>query len=351
MKHFNKLRPLTLLSALSIGACNPDSRPTSVREQLARPYTPTNAAAAKTSNDPERSGRPVAMINDKPVERREIVAILMESHGLAVLQQVMLRDVALQEAARLNLTVTDADVEREYDLTLQADQLNGKDPDKLTPTRKVQLIEDWTRSRGVSARELDIAMHRQAALRKIAETHINVTDPMLLAEYNRLHGERAEVRHIQIPAPRFYTDLKARLDKGESFEELVNTYSQNSTSRQNRGLLPAFTRNDPNVPAIFTEVAFQLKPGEYSKLIEAQGSYHILKLERIIPADTASFEEVKSQVKRILTARLLAQEMDVIGRTLVNAAKYTVDDPVLKKQYEASKQLEKSSPSMPVPAR
>jgi parvulin-like peptidyl-prolyl isomerase len=330
--------PLTLALCICSLGCNND--PHSVRQELGKPSAqPSLRPAEKTTStsEPDKVLRPVATINGTQIDRRELVGLLIESHGLPLLQQLLLREAAVQELKRLNLSVNDADIEREYQLTLLADQFNGKDPDKLTPARKEQLINDWTRTRGVSKRELDIAMHRQAALRKIAQTRLNITDEMLHVEYDRIHGEKAEVRHIQIPAERFWPDIKDRLQKGDRFEELVIQYSQNNLSRQNLGLLPPFTRKDSTVPAIFCDVAFKLRPGEYSNLIEAEKSFHVLKLERLIPADSVPFEQEENHVRRILTARLLAQDMELIGRTLMSQANLTIEDAVIRQQYEATR--------------
>jgi hypothetical protein len=320
--------------SLCIVGCDPSRNAPTVRQELGKPPAQT-AATTNNSVEPEKSIRPIAIINGTPVDRRELITLLIETRGLSLLQQLLLREAALQELARLGLSMNEADIDHEYELTLLADQFNGKDPDKLTPARREQLIEDWTRTRGVTKRELDIAMHRQAALRKIAQTRLKISDEMLHAEFDRIHGEKAEVRHIQFDAARYWPEVKDRLEKGGRFEEMVMLYSQNSISQQKLGLLPPFTRKDPTVPAIFCDVAFQLRPGEYSNLIEAAGSFHVLKLERLIPADSVTFEQEENHARRTLTARLLVQDMENIGRTLMNQANLTIEDPILRKQYEA----------------
>ena len=68
-----------------------------------------------------------------------------------------------------------------------------------------------------------------------------------------------------------------RLQKGESFEMLVRETSDDATSRTNGGILPAF-ETGRNVPA-FEEAAFALTtPGSYSKPVQTNYGWHILKL-------------------------------------------------------------------------
>lgn len=332
------LTGICLTVLMVVGCERTRSNAVSVRDQLAQPpsspTTEQNAATPPVTRS--TSGRPLASINGEPIDRAEFTAKLMEARGLAFLQQEVLLRLARQETARLGLSVSQTDFDREYDLTLQADRFNGKDPDPLTPPRKEQLVEDWTRSRGISRTELDIAMQRQAYLRKVAESRLKITDEMIEQEFARVHGERVEVRHIQIAAPRFWKEIKQRLDQGERFEDLVMKFSQNIISREKLGMLPPFSRTDPTVPSIFVDVAFKLKPGEISNLLEAEGSYHVLKLERLIPADSAPLDDAeRHHLRRTLTARLAAEEMERLGRSLLLSARISVEDRVLREQYEA----------------
>lgn len=343
MKHASH-SPRLLLTAACLGVlfivgCERSrSNALSVRDRLVQPASSpaTEQNAAPPPATRSAFSRPIASVNGEPIDRAEFTAKLMEARGLAFLQQELMLRLARQETARLGLSVSQTDFDREYDLTLQADRFNGKDPDPLTPARKEQLVEEWTRSRGVSRTELHLAMQRQAYLRKIVESRLKITDEMIEQEFARVHGERVEVRHIQIAAPRFWKEIKQRLDQGERFEDLVMKFSQNIISREKLGMLPPFSRTDPTVPSIFVDVAFKLKPGEVSNLLEAEGSYHVLKLERLIPADDLPLDDTeRHHLRRILTARLAAEEMERLGRSLMLSARISVEDRVLREQYEA----------------
>jgi hypothetical protein len=320
---------------LLIGCESSSNDAASVREKLA--VADKSPAPQPTSVPANRApaGRAIATVNHRPIERRELIDLMMRSRGTAILQQLAMRELVLGELRRLGLTCGTADIEREYQLTLQADQFNGHDPAKLTPARRDELIDNWTRSRGVSREELAVAMQRQACLRKIAEGQIKISDDMLQKEYRRVHGEKVEVRHMQLAAPRFWTPIKEKLDKGEDFTKLVIENSQNTLSRQNGGLLPRFSEHDdPNVPEMFAKVAFSLKPGEVSNPFLVEGSYSVLKLEKRIPADGVKFEEVRETLRRHLASRLTAEKMDQIGEQLFLRAELKIEDPLLRELYE-----------------
>jgi parvulin-like peptidyl-prolyl isomerase len=269
-----------------------------------------------------------------PIERATLVQLLMEGRGLSLLQQLVLQETARQEAQRLGFAVVPEDVDREYDLTLQAARFDGKDIEKLTPARREQLIDEWTRSRGVTRPELAVAIARQAYLRKIAQGRVKIDEGLLQAEYQRTHGEKVEVRHIQLAAMRVWDQLKPRLDRGEDFAVLVKDFSQNALSRERNGLLPPFTADDSTVPAELAKAAFALAPGQVSNPIEAEGSYHVLKLERRIPSDQATFEEVQEELRHNLNARLVAEEMEKRGGELLMGARLRIEDVMLREQYK-----------------
>ncbi len=284
-------------------------------------------------------GPPIATVNDQPVSRQHLIRLLVEGRGLALLQQMLLREVARQEADRLGLEVTKADINHEYDLTLRGERYNGKDVENLTPARRKQLIDQWTQTRGIPRTELKIAMERQSYLRKIAKGQVEISAAMLQREHNRVHGEKVEVRHIQLPAKRTYVQIMQRLNQGDRFEDLVLDYSENRLSRQKQGLLPIFAADDQTVPAIFVKVAFELKLGQVSNPIRAEGSYHILKLVRRIAADGTPFEEVQATLRKHLRARIVAERMEELAKWLFLRAKIDIEDPTLRAQYNLRRRL------------
>lgn len=322
--------PTSVRDGLTQGGRTGESRPMADPSTL--PAGSPIAAAGPTAGATE-ADEPIAMVNGAAIDRRAFIRLLIESRGLSLLQQIVLREAARQEAQRQGFVVSPLDIDREYDLTLQAARFNGRDPEKLTPARREQLIEEWTQSRGVTRTELTIAMERQAWLRKMAEKNVETTDEMLQKEYARVHGERVEVRHLQAPAPRVCEQIRQRLAQGDRFEDLVADYSQNALSRDKRGLLPPFSENDPTVPADFAKAAFALEPGQVSNPIELEGSYHILKLERRIPADDLPFDEVKEALRKNLIARLTAERMEQLSESLWMRTRLRIDDQTLREQY------------------
>lgn len=285
------------------------------------------------------AGRPIATLNDKPIGRSEFVRMLIDAHGLQLMQLVLVREAARQEASKQGIAITPADIEREYDITAHAEHLNGKDVEALTPARREQIIEEWTRSRGVSRVELTVAMEKQAILRKIATPLVaekKIDDARIEREFQRTYGERVEIRHIQFDNPRVAVQIQERLANGESFEQLVADYSQNSLTKIRQGLMPAFSEKDDSVPPILAAAAFQLEPGKVSNPIEVEGYYHILKLERRIPAESITIDEVRDKLDRTLRGRMIDAKMEELGRRLLLGSTLKIEDTRLREQYNAA---------------
>jgi len=317
--------------------CGDSGTPT-VRDHLAATgrnpaRSTTRAAEAKRPVAPTARGRLVATVNGQPIEHAELADLLIRAKGVGILQQLILSKAVEQEADRRGISAGEADVQREYDLAIEAEHFNGKDVEHLTPARREQIIEDWTRSRGVSRAELHLAMRRQALLRKMVAGQVKIDDDMLRKEFGRVHGEKVEIRHLQLAAPRYYEQIKKSLDSGERFEDLVVQYSQNVISREKLGLLPPFTATDTTVPAVFAKAAFSLQPGQYSNLIEAEGNFHVLKLERKLPPDPVTFDEVREKLRLRLAARLTVEAMQQLGSNLLMRSELKIEEPGLREEY------------------
>lgn len=127
-----------------------------------------------------------------------------------------------------------------------------------------------------------------------------------------------EVSHIMIRTQEGIDDTKARdrifdifdkLQKGVSWEELCQQYSEDPASRENGGKLRPFGVGAMASVPQFQNVAFSLKnEGDISDPVQSQFGWHIIKLESKIPLP--SFEELKPS----LTQRVSRDERVSISK-------------------------------------
>lgn len=92
-------------------------------------------------------------------------------------------------------------------------------------------------------------------------------------------------------------ELYDLIQKGENFEELVSKHSDDPSSNQKGGVLPAFgTGTTTRMVPEFSEAAFALKKdGEISKPVRTDYGFHIIK--RLNWKDVAPFSELKKDIE------------------------------------------------------
>lgn len=329
---------------IALPSCaSPDRANPSVADAWQQPQTPASPPRKNdlapspgfdaASHAPADSAVAVATVNGRPIARDWLARALIASHGLDLLLQRMSLEVVRDEAARAKVSVTPADIDAEYDLTLKLGESGVPDRKDLTPERRKQLIEQWRTTRGVSAEELRLAMERQALLRRIATQRLTVNEPMLRDEFARIYGTKVECRHIVVASLRDAEKLRPFIDAGEDFAVLARRHSINDMSGAREGLLPPFTARDETVPGVLREAAFRMAPGQVSNPIKVDGQYHLLKLERRIPPDVVKFEAVRSAVERALRERRTPVEMEKLFTALQQQAALRIDDAELRRQY------------------
>jgi peptidyl-prolyl cis-trans isomerase D len=144
------------------------------------------------------------------------------------------------------------------------------------------------------------------------EKSLSVSDSDLRAYYDqnvqRMSGtEERRASHILINAPKSApaaereaakakaTELLAELKKSpDQFAELARKNSQDTGSAASGGDLDFFSRGAMVKP--FEDVAFALKKGETSGVVESDFGYHIIRLTDIKAPKTRRFEEMKPEL-------------------------------------------------------
>lgn len=98
----------------------------------------------------------------------------------------------------------------------------------------------------------------------------------------------------------------AQVKKGAKFEDLVKKYSDDYTTVKNGGDLNWFPRG--RMVEAFTDSAFSMKPGEFSKPVKTQFGYHIIKVTGRKEGKVDSLKEARPHIENDLKFKK-AQEM------------------------------------------
>jgi len=319
--------------------------------KLARYACSVTLLAAFSTTGLADDGDALAIVNGHPIARRQVLDLLLETHGLQIMQQVIVLELAQQETRRRGLEVTEADVQAQFQRALD-EIAPGRDAAgvPLTDDNKRQALELSLRERCLTMPEFRLAMERNAHLRKLVEQDFRVDEPTLREEFARTYGEKVEVRRITFKAGETAALHEAvdRLNRGEDFAALAQKLSTDAETASRGGLSEPFTFTDTQIPAAIRDVAFSLKPGEVSTPALVGSVVHILKLERRIPPVDVRFEDVRAAVEARLRERVVRQKMTERITTLFDQAKIRVLDPQLKREFdELLKQRSPNKPPVP----
>lgn len=120
------------------------------------------------------------------------------------------------------------------------------------------------------------------------------------------------------------TDIHKRARAGEDFAQLARQYSQDGAA-QNGGDLGYFPREMMVKP--FSDVAFSLRKGQISDVVETQFGYHVIQCVDKKTARKVTYEEARPRVDAMLRQRAL-------GTELQNRLKRDRDAAIIVRNYE-----------------
>ncbi|MGE0480997.1 MAG: peptidylprolyl isomerase [Phycisphaerae bacterium] len=281
-------------------------------------------------------GDALAIVNGESISRQQVIDVLLDAHGIEILQQVLLVELCKQESKRLGLAVTRSDVQREFDNSVEkiAAATAGRGGDAPTEENKRRALQAILEQKGLSHAEFMLGMERNAHLRKIIEKDLQITEETLREQFRRTYGEQVQVRQIVVSESAEIAAVLEQLNKGVEFADVARRQSLHRASGDQGGLLPAFSFDDANVSPALRELAFQMKPGEVSAPIRIDNLYHLIKLEQRIAPASVTFEEKRAEVEQRLRDRVTAQEMSRLANDLFQRAKIRVLEPRLKDKFE-----------------
>lgn len=115
--------------------------------------------------------------------------------------------------------------------------------------------------------------------------------------------ESVEIAHIFVQGESSATSALNEIKKGLSFEEAVSKYSEDTSTKLNKGNLGMKPRTtlEQAFGKEFSDAVFKLTKGEVSKeIIKSQVGFHIVKLISRKKAGIQTLEEAKDQIKNQL---------------------------------------------------
>ena len=276
--------------------------------------------------------RVIAKVNGRPITLQQLEAPLIESYGLNVLLNLVQLELAREQGNRAGVSITDADVTREREVTLEKMFKDAPKEDYDS------LLEKFLAQQRISRPEFDIVMRTNAYLRKIAEPMLagKISEQNLKDAFAAIYGETIVVQDIQVSNLQEIAEARRRLAAGETFARVAQEMSRDSRTAPLGGELPPFSRAMEGLAQSFKDAAFALKEGEISDPVEAGGAFHLIRLSKRNAPRAVKYEDMKESVRAELQDRWVTATMKDLRAQLAQSGMQTleIEDSVLKKQFD-----------------
>ncbi|CAN0288912.1 unnamed protein product, partial [Phaeothamnion confervicola] len=225
----------------------------------------------------------VARVNGEPISGEEFGTALRNAHGKEILERLINEKLILQEAKKLDLTVSADELKEAVDKVYDSE-------DERTPPGLEQQVK------------------ASLLLRKI--TLKDATDAKKHELYD-VYAEqlrRMELSIILVPTEDIAKQVEIALETGSKFEELAATSSIDPTTKTRGGKLGMATRRELLLnygPDICNEVV-SLKAGSFSKPHPLNArTWVILKVDKVLQ----TYEELEPTLNNILSNAALNETM------------------------------------------
>jgi foldase protein PrsA len=273
--------------------------------------------------------RPAALVNGQKITENDLNKRLRLTAGKTALAQMIETKIIRDAFAKAGLTISEEEVKQaltERFGTMQAFQQaaaqQGVNPD--------QFVEDTVKP--------------NLMLEKLATKDLKYTEADVKEFYEKNKGhynvaEKVTVRQIAVPDKATAAKVMAALQGGADFKAVVRQYATDPGARENEGLVPDI---DPaTVRPELKKVLDSLKEGQYAPPLQVGTDWLIVKLEKRQPAETRTYDQVQSEVKRdYLRSKLDQQTIAALQDKLHQEAHVQIVSPEfqsLNDQFQSAK--------------
>jgi len=251
----------------------------------------------------------VATVNGEPITREQLnrqTALLPQEYQDAlseeqILEEMINEEVIIQEAERLGLAPTEAEIDEGYQALLVRGQLTEEQ------------LEQNIAPLGLTVKDIRVLLARQLTITKLftseVDSLVKVTSEEIRAFYDkyaeqfRIPGD-VTARHILIQVQDPSEDATAQTladelavrAKTEDFCELVKQYSADPGSVANCG---EYTFAQGVMVPEFEQAAFSMKDGEL-RVVKTQFGYHLIKKINETSGAQLAFDDVSSMIEERL---------------------------------------------------
>jgi len=259
----------------------------------AKPAAPAGAAAAtgtasatpKTNTGPSQL---MAVVNGEQITRADLGRECIRRYGEEVLESLVNRQLIIEACQARGVQITDQEVSEEIDRIAARFGLDR--------ARWLSLLQQ-ERGFGEAQYKREVVWP-MLALRRLAADQITVSQEELKKAFDTEFGPRVRARLIAVTSKAKADEAHAKaIADPASFGQLSKDYSEEPGVASSFGVIPPIRKHlgDPNLE----RVAFSLKPGQISQIVQVANMYYILKCEEQIQGQLIASQHLAEQQKRM----------------------------------------------------
>ncbi|QCR31074.1 peptidylprolyl isomerase [Lysinibacillus sp. SGAir0095] len=228
----------------------------------------------------------IASVDGEKITEAELNEALTAQYGVEVLDTLITDKIIELEAEKLDVSVTDEEIEEEYeDYT---NEYGGEEAFLEVISSYNMAVEDVKE---------DIKVYLLTL--KLMEDYVEITDEEVetyFEENKATYGQAAEVEanHILVEDEKTAQEVIGKLNAGEDFAELAKEYSTDTATKEDGGNLGYFGKGE--MEEAFENAAFTIEIDSVSEPVETDYGFHVIKVTDKIEEKEAEFEDVKDTV-------------------------------------------------------
>jgi hypothetical protein len=256
------------------------------------------AGTGPSAAPPAADQRVVAYIHGSmPITREEFGDYLIQLIGRERVRLYVNRRIIEAAAAKRGITVTPQEV----------DAIIDQDCAKLSmdKARFIQAVLAQKYGKTLQEWREDVIRPR-LMVQAMCKDKLNLSEPELRKVYDNLYGEKVQCKVIMWPKEqerelaRVYDSIRK---SDEAFDDAARSQPYSDLARV-AGVVDPIGRHSGPGTAKIEEIAFRLKDGQLSEMINTGTALLVIKRVGTLPAKTAvTFESVKGQLVKELTDR------------------------------------------------
>ncbi len=280
-----------------------------------------NSSVQKVLGNPElekQNPGVAAVINRQPIPLNLVYDEAIKRNGVKVLEGEINRKLLEGALVGIKETVTQAEIDNEIQRAAEYYGCINKDGTPNVQEWLKMVLEEDGATYELYVRD---AVWPTVALKKLVAKKVQVSDEDLAKGFESSYGPRAEILAIVLSNQRTAQEVwqMARANPTEQFfGELATQYSVEPTSRSNFGKVPPLRRHGGQ-PTL-EKVAFDLKPGDMSGIVEVSDQYVILRSQGLTNPVVKDFNVVKDVLYKDILEKKTRTAMEKELEQLLAAA-------------------------------